>query len=154
MTSFHEGLHPGAAILSEANGGRSRDNMYIAADTEFPPNTILKVGATPTDGCIPLVAGAAGPLAYAIYGAKTDATADPLTSIACITRDAELNRECIAWPDGFTDANKDAAALELAKTGIIVRGSKDTVIATSVAAAKAEGEDTGTETGGQTQPAA
>lgn len=55
----------------------------------------------------------------AIYPATTGA--GETTKIAAIVRDAEANGNCIAWPDGITDAQKADATQALESLGIIVR---------------------------------
>ena len=67
-------------------------------------------------------AGADGsevPVAYSIYGTTTPA--DRTASLAAITRSAQLNGNCIAWPTGITTAQRANAEQALAKAGIIVR---------------------------------
>jgi len=113
MTTYREGPHNAEFIISEANGHRSRENITIPASQEFTPGTILTAAGVP-------YASGAGPLMIALYGAKT--AAGETVGISAIARDAEVNRFCLAWPDGYTDAQKDAAATELAKQGIMVRG--------------------------------
>lgn len=116
MTSFKEAPHPAAFILYEEGGHLSRDNVKVAAGQKFPPGTVITNGG----GGYTAYTGGGGQLAIAIYGVNS--TTDPV-EIAAITRVAEVNRHCIAWPDGFDDAAIDAAATELAKQMIIVRGS-------------------------------
>jgi Bacteriophage lambda head decoration protein D len=120
MTSVKETLHPGAAILSEANGQLSRDNVNIPVGQKFPAGTLIVISTG-----IPLAAGGTGPIGYSIYGVDTTVQTGTGAAMktACVVRDAELNRQCIAWPAGFTDANKDAAAVETAKTFLIIRGA-------------------------------
>jgi head decoration protein D len=117
MVSYKEGPHPQAFILDEANGQRSRDNVAVAEGQEFPPGTVLVIAG----GEATVWASGGGNLAIAMYGAKREAGADPV-SISVIARDAEVNRWAMAWPDGTDDAAVAAAATELAKQGIIVRG--------------------------------
>lgn len=57
--------------------------------------------------------------AIAIYPAKTGK--DETVSIAAIFRDAEVNSNCIAWPEGITAEKKAAAIADLAAVGILVR---------------------------------
>jgi hypothetical protein len=116
MTSFKEGPHAAAFILSEANGMLSRDNVEVPVGQKFPAGTVLKNG-------VPWVGGAGPGLSIAIYDADTTAVGATPVKIACITRDAEVNRHCIAWPAGSDDAAIDAGATELAKQMIIVRGA-------------------------------
>lgn len=57
--------------------------------------------------------------AIAIYPAKTGE--DETVAIAAIFRDAEVNTNCIAWPEGITVEKKAAAIADLAAVGILVR---------------------------------
>lgn len=116
MVTYKEAPHPAAFILSEAPGQLSRDNIKIAESMEFPPGTVLANGA---GGYTPGTSG--GALAIAIYGVKT--AAGETVEIAALTRSAEVNRHTIAWPAGFTDAQINAASVELAKQMLIVRGA-------------------------------
>ena len=119
MVTYKEGPHAQQFILDEANGQRSRDNIEVAEGQEFLPGAILAGGA---GGYTVWTGGAAaGGLAIAMYGAKREAGAD-VVKISAITRDAEVNRHAMPWPDGTDDADMAAAAVELAKQGIILRG--------------------------------
>lgn len=115
MPTIYEGPHAAQFILTEANGQRSRDNVEIPVGQVFLPGTILAAG-------VPAMSGA--DLAIAIYGADTTAADAEPVKIACIVRDAEVNRHAMAWPDGTTEAQIGAAATALAAQGIIVRGSE------------------------------
>jgi len=57
--------------------------------------------------------------AMAIYPATTGV--GETAEIAVIARGAELNVNCIAWPDGTTDAEKAAVKDDLEKRGILLR---------------------------------
>lgn len=118
MVSFKETLHPGAAIMSEANGQLSRENVTIPVGQKFPAGTLIVVATG-----IPLAPGGLGPIGYSIYGVDTTVAGAVAIKTACVVRDAELNRQAIAWGATFTDANKDAAAVETAKTFLIIRGA-------------------------------
>ncbi|TIS37511.1 head decoration protein [Mesorhizobium sp.] len=59
------------------------------------------------------------PYAYSPYGATT--AADQTKQIALLSRDCELNGNCIAWPAGITSAQKQNAIEALEKRGVIVR---------------------------------
>ena len=120
MVSYKEGPHPASFILSEAQGQRSRDNRTIGENQDFAPGTIVTGG--PDVPNVPWTTGVIGPgAAITIYGVKTGAGEQ--VDVAVISRDAEVNRHCIAWPDGTTEAAKDTAAADLAALGIIVRGA-------------------------------
>jgi len=222
MPIFHEGRHPGEAILSEEEFGYSRDNLTIAASQSFEACTLLgrlqiaadvttnvtpkagntgngvltmaspavtsdvkegrytltitaaatnagsftvqdpdgiivgegtvavafvnQVKFTLADGATDFAVGdqifidvdaaavtgtqyvawdptatdgSQTPVAMAIYPAVTGA--GETVQIAGITRQSQLNINCIAWPDGVTDAQKSAAADALRGVGIILR---------------------------------
>lgn len=139
MTSFKEGPHAGAAILSEANGQLSRDNVTIPVGQKFAAGTLIVISTG-----VPYASGA-GPLAYSIYAVDTTVAGAVAIKTACIVREAELNRHAIAWPTGFTDAQKDTAATTLATQMIIVRGSA----LPSPALTMFEVEDSSAETGAE-----
>jgi hypothetical protein len=63
--------------------------------------------------------GAETPVAYSIYPVTTGVGVTKKT--AGITRHAQLNGNCIAWPAGITSAQKVDAVQALAAVGIIVR---------------------------------
>lgn len=57
--------------------------------------------------------------AIAIYPAVTGSS--ETVKIAAIFRDAEVNGQCIAWPEDVTTEQKAAATADLASVGILVR---------------------------------
>ena len=63
--------------------------------------------------------GAETPVAYSIYPVTTGSGVT--TKTAGITRHAQLNGNCIAWPAGITSAQKADAVQALAAVGIVVR---------------------------------
>lgn len=63
--------------------------------------------------------GSEAPAGIAIYGATTGVSES--VKIAAIVRGAEVNGNCIAWPDDITAAEKVNAEQALAALGIIVR---------------------------------
>jgi hypothetical protein len=89
------------------------DQIYI--DVDAAPGTGTQYAAwnpTATDS-------SQTPVAMAIYPAVTGS--DETLQIAGITRQSQLNINCIAWPDGVTDAQKSAASDALRRVGIILR---------------------------------
>lgn len=126
-TEFTEGRHPGEAILTEANGARSRENVTIPSGTGVvEANTVLgEITASPGNYTPSPNASTAG-----IEGAETakgvllhavDAT-DSAVSVAMIARDAEINGACLEYEASVDDAAKIAAkAAQLAAVGLIVR---------------------------------
>lgn len=63
--------------------------------------------------------GSEVPAGYSPYPVVTDASATKKAAI--LSRLCELNGNCIAWPDGITDAQKTDAIQALAAKNIIVR---------------------------------
>lgn len=59
------------------------------------------------------------PRAIAIYSAVTGES--ETIKIAALVRDAEVNTNCLAWPNNINPKKKAAAIAELARNGIIVR---------------------------------
>ncbi|ABE63179.1 conserved hypothetical protein [Nitrobacter hamburgensis X14] len=49
MTTLNEGRHPGEAVMTEANGNRSRESLTIAAEQTIEANTILAKRAVAAD---------------------------------------------------------------------------------------------------------
>jgi Bacteriophage lambda head decoration protein D len=115
MPTIYEGPHAAQFILTEANGQRSRENVEIPVGQKFLPGTVI------TGGGVPGLSGAG--LCIAIYGVDTTAADAVPVKIAVIARDAEVNRHAMAWPEGTDDSAIDAACMELADRGIIVRGA-------------------------------
>lgn len=122
MTEFTEGRHPGEAILHEANGSRSRDNITIPAGAGIiEPGTVLGVDSNGkyVPSTVAVADGAETAVAINIHG--VDAT-DTDVAVAAITRDAEINGAYLVFEASVdTDAKKQAKIDELAVVGIIVR---------------------------------
>lgn len=125
MTVLNEGRHAGEFILSEGNGHISRDTVTVAASQTIEVGTLLAVTST-ADGVITVVAynpagvdGTEKPAGIAIYPAKT--AAGKTAQIAAITRNAEVNGKCIAWPAAADADAQELALADLAAVGIIVR---------------------------------
>ncbi len=109
------GVRNAEFLLAEANGERSRSLFEIpAASGSLIAGTILKA-----DGAPLLLAADVATAVGVLYGA-VDAT-DAAQKAAVIAKDAEVHGELLAWPAGFTDANKLAVADALENKGIIVR---------------------------------
>ena len=123
MTVLIEGLHPGAFLMSEANGQRSRENIIIESGAGIiAPGTVLGQ-VTATGKYIASAVGAADgsetPAAVNIYGADASASDAP---VSAIVRDAEVNGHCLVYhADRDQPAEKDAANAALGDLGIIVR---------------------------------
>ena len=123
MTVLIEGLHPGAFLMSEANGQRSREDIIIESGTGIiAPGTVLgKVTATGKyiASAVGAADGSETPAAINIYGG--DASAGD-AAVSAIVRDAEVNGHCLVYhADRDQPAEKDAANAALGALGIIVR---------------------------------
>lgn len=125
MTVFHERRHSAEFILSEGNGHISRETVTIPANQTIEAGTILAISSQ-ADGVTTVVpvnlaaedstSEAAG---IAIYAATTGT--GETTRIAAIFRSAEVNGQCLAWPEGITDAQRTLIKSDLASADIIVR---------------------------------
>ena len=123
MTVLIEGLHPGAFLMSEANGQRSRENIIIESGAGIiAPGTVLgKVTASGKyiASAIGAADGSETPAAINLYGADAS-TSD--AAVSAIVRDAEVNGHCLVYhADRDQPAEKDAANAALGALGIIVR---------------------------------
>ena len=137
-----DGRYIGVATAATKVEWSDPDGIKIGTSTHGTPFTKGGISLTITAGGTPNVAGdrfyvdvaadaedfehvafdpdAALPIAgIAIYPATTGSGES--AEIAAIVRDAEVNGNCIAWPDGITAAKKANATQELADRGIIVR---------------------------------
>lgn len=89
------------------------DKFYISVIAENPADyEAVAFDPTGTDG-------SEVPSAIAIYPVTT--ASDGTAKIAAIVRDAEVNGNVLSWPEGITDAQKEAAIAALRDAGIIVR---------------------------------
>lgn len=89
------------------------DQFFIDVDTDpVTGEHYVAYDPTATDG-------SEVPVAMSIYLVTTGV--GETFKAAGITRFAQLNKNCIAWPDGITTAQKSAAADALAKSMIILR---------------------------------
>lgn len=120
MQSFTEGTHPTEGILSEAEFGRSRDNIVIVAGSGvIKPMTVVHKNA---EGKYePATAAHTTGLAIAIYGG--DATTEDL-SVAGLVRSCQVKAGALNYHVSVDDAAKRATkATQLAATGIIARAT-------------------------------
>jgi hypothetical protein len=119
MAVLTEGRHAGEFLLSEANGARSRASVTLAAGQGITPGEVLGSVAGVYEA-LDLAAndGAQHAVGIAFYAAQTGAETEKLVIIA---RDAEVNQHCLTWPAAITTAQKQAAIVELAALGIILR---------------------------------
>jgi len=123
MTVLIEGLHPGAFLMTEANGQRSREDIIIESGAGIiAPGTVLgKVTASGKyiASAVGASDGSETPAAINIYGG--DASAGD-AAVSAIVRDAEVNGHCLVYhADRDQPAEKDAANAALGALGIIVR---------------------------------
>lgn len=124
MAILTEGAHFGDAILSEANGNRSREVVNVKASTTITPGQVvaLTVAAGVTSAVVLSPSGSDGSetaSGVAIGGAKT--TAGQSAKVLVLARDAEVKVDELVWPSGITQPQKAAAIADLASAGIIVR---------------------------------
>jgi hypothetical protein len=116
MTTYTEGRHSAEFILSEASGGRSREEGTLAASQTISAGELLMLSGTTLveyDG-----ETASTPVGIAINAHTT--AAGVTESISYIARDAEVNGNLLTYPD--LSSGKEDADVLLADLGIIVRG--------------------------------
>lgn len=113
MTTFTEGPHDCAFILSEAAGSRSRENGTLITGQNLEAGAVLAAsGAKLTE----FVSGTAvGILLY-----KTDAT-DADVRVSYLARDAEVNLKLLSIEESTDGGEREAAATALLPLGIICR---------------------------------
>lgn len=124
ITKTERATRNGEAIISEANGKRSREQVTIEAAalaTAMLANTALaKRTSTGLYGRF-AVGGADGMgTAVAVSHAHLDVSAANKRAVI-LARDVEMNGKKIVWPAGITGPQKTAAEVQLAAQGIVVR---------------------------------
>ena len=101
MTVYTEEAHAAEFILSEANGGRSRDSANVSAGLDLVAGTVVMLGGSDT-----LVAWTGDEITNGledeavgvlIYPADTS---EGVESFAYISRDAEVNLNLLTYPSG------------------------------------------------------
>ncbi|PZP69065.1 MAG: head decoration protein [Delftia acidovorans] len=123
MTTLIEGAHTGEFILSEAEHGRSRDNITIASGSGviLPGDVLAKVTASGKFKKSTDTGSDGGQTAIAVAISGCDATsADKV--IPAITRAAQVKAVALTYDASVSDATKRGTkATQLAAVGIVVR---------------------------------
>lgn len=126
MTTLTEGRHDGEFILSEAEAGRARDTVVVAAGSGIiEPGTVLGE-ITASGKYVPspaaAVVGSEGAEdAVAIAIGRCDATSAD-AKVAVISRAAQAKGAALVYDASVNNPTKIAAkAAQLAAAGIIVR---------------------------------
>lgn len=99
-------------ITAGGNANVAGDEFYVDVAADGEDFQYVEFNQDGTDG-------SEIPAALAIYGAKTGS--GETTKIAGIVRNAEVNGNCIAWPDDLTAGERVNAEQSLSDLGIIVR---------------------------------
>ena len=120
--TINEGQHAGEFIVSQANGGRSRDRVTFASGEVIKPGHVLGVVSSSGEYKEYNPANADGSeTAVAVAYDHVDASGGAADGPA-VTRDAEVNAGELVWFDGASDAQKSTGQDELeAQSGIIAR---------------------------------
>ena len=105
-----------ACILTEANGHRSRENIFLKSGSGIiAPNTVLALDG---DKYVP-AAAAATAVGIALYGGDTT---DGDVPVAGLMRDAEVNIHTLIFaPDVDTAGERATKIAQLAAVGIRAR---------------------------------
>lgn len=118
-----EGLHAGHFIISEANGHRSREVITIKQGEVLSAGAVIAF-QTSTQKWIEYQNDETSLAAKAILFDNVDATDGAVQAVA-IVRDAEVNGLELQWAATEDTGDRDAAVVDLATVGIIVRGTTD-----------------------------
>jgi len=122
MTTLTQGKRAADFVLSEASGGRSRDNITIASGSGvIAPGTVLGInsGDEYEPSTVAVNEGAETATVICLYGG--DATSVAI-NVSAIARDAEVNiNQLVYAADVDLDAEKLAKRTQLAAVGIISR---------------------------------
>lgn len=121
MATLTEPLHPGAFIVSEANGFRSRNKARLPAGVTVRPGQVLaRVTASGLSVALAPTAtdGSEDAVEIAVYGVTGGANP---AEVATIDNDAEVRASDLEWPVGITGPQKAAAVASLLDRGIKLR---------------------------------
>ena len=116
-----ERTHAGEFMVSEANGHRSREQITVARSKDLPPGTVLgRVTATRKYKQLDPAATDGGEIPAGVLFDWADAANGDRQAVA-IVRDAEVVRADLAFADGMSQGDKDAAIDGLAERGVVSR---------------------------------
>lgn len=122
MAVLTEGSYAGEALISEANGTQSRDEITIASGSNLTANTVLgKVTASGKYVAYTVGASDGSQTAVAVLFDAVDATSVDKVGVA-FTRNSEMAANSLAYGATVTtQGHKDTAIASLKLVGIIVR---------------------------------
>ncbi len=126
MPVLTEGQYRGEFLVSEANGMRSRDVITLASNgstaiTYKAGHVLALVTATSKYVEYDNVGSDGTETAKAILWDNVTVPATGDLKATAIVRDAEVNKAELSWFAAAVDADKTAAAVDLATVGIILR---------------------------------
>lgn len=121
MPTLEERLHPGAFLVSEANGHRSREQGELASGQDLPAGAV--VGQIAASGAYaaydPEATDGSEEVAGILY-AGIDASEGAAAAVI-IRRDAEVIEDHLTWFDAATEGQITTGIAALAALGIIAR---------------------------------
>lgn len=123
MTVKTEGFHAGHFIISEANGHRSREVITVKQGEVLDAGAVIAL-QTSTGKYIEYQNDETSLAAKAILFDNVDATDGDVEAVALV-RDCEVNGAELQWAATEDTGDRDAAVVDLATQGIIVRGTTD-----------------------------
>lgn len=123
MTTLTEGRHAAEFVLSEANGGRSRESVTVGAGADLKAGTVVGIETASGEYLASPATGSTGEeTAVAVLLYDANAASAAVDNVAVIARDAEVNGNILAYDASVDTAPEIAAkATQLAAVGIIVR---------------------------------
>lgn len=125
MVTFTEGKPNAGHIVSEAGGEtggkRSREKVTLLAGTVYLPGMVLgKVTASGKHTQLDPAGADGSEAAASVCWGNYDASAADVDGVVNV-RETEVNASSLIWPDGISQANKDAAIAALEANGVIAR---------------------------------
>ena len=122
MAVLTEGTYAGEAIISEANGTRSRAEITVLSGQNLTAGAVIgKVTASGKYKVYTVGATDGSESAIAILFDAVDASSADTTGVI-LARDMEANVNALVWGATVTtQGHKDTAIASLATVGIIVR---------------------------------
>jgi hypothetical protein len=114
-----EGTHAGAFIVSEANKTRSREIITVKHGQVLEAGAVIAY-QTSTKKYVAYHNDETSLAAKAVLFDKVDATDGDVQAVALV-RDCEVNGHELVWADTEDTGDKDAAIVDFATVGIIVR---------------------------------
>lgn len=111
------------ALISEANGTMSREQVLFYRGPKLEPNTVMgMITASKLWKPLDLAASDGSEVAKGVLldGRGANTTADTRRGVV-VVRDADFNGKKLVWPTGITTNQKNTAIAQLGAANVLVR---------------------------------